>query len=131
MDIREIALNILSKPPQPPQSIQLHLPSADEVANPTNEIFNMMLEFFNSVMVKLHGKNGKVDLNHVSEDDFLKVRQYFWSIGFEVFYKIYDNENNLLTNNRAYKKTTELFMKYITLQTETLRYEISFDYYKA
>mgnify|MGYP006089482039 CR=1 FL=1 len=129
-NIQEIACKIYSGSPRSPQSIQLELPESSPNNDLTQEIFNIVLEIFHYGMVKFHGIDGKVDLNQVTEDDFLKMRQYFWSFGFEIFYKISDN-SKLLLENKEYDKPTELFKKYITLSTNILKYEISFDYYQS
>ena len=124
-NIREISNNIFTKSCKSPQSIQLHLPDGNN-----DEIFSILLEIFQNGMMKFHGNEGKVDMDLITEDDFLNIRKYFWSFGFEIFYKIYDSNDNFLKKNKNYKTNTELFNKYLTLTTDTLKYEISFDYYK-
>jgi hypothetical protein len=91
MNIEEIAYNIFSGSPKSPKSVQLQLPA--NCKDVYQEIFNIMLELFHYGMVKFHGNEGKVDLNQVTEDDLFKMRQYFWSFGFEIFYKIHDDIN--------------------------------------
>ena len=129
MEISDISNNIFSESYKSPMSIQIRLPDKS-VKDVNQEIFNIMLEIFQNGMVKFHGKQDKVDLNEISEDNFLNIRRYFWSFGFEIFYKIFDTTGNLLLENKVYDKTTDLFNKYITLETELFKYEISFDYYQ-
>ena len=129
-NIQEIASNIFNKSSQTPQSIQLKLPDSSSCKDVNHEIFSILLEIFHHGMVKYHGKQGRVNMDLVTEDDFLNIRKYFWSFGFEIFYKIFDTTGNLLLENKVYDKTTDLFNKYITLETELFKYEISFDYYQ-
>ena len=129
MNIEDIACTIFSDSPKPPQSIQLNLPNKDSCKDINQEIFNMLLELFHYGMVKYYGNLGKVDLTLLNENDFLKIRKYFWSFGFEIFYKVYDLNNNLILSNKEYTSNTELFDKYLTLDTDISKYEISFDYY--
>lgn len=130
MNVQDIAYNIFNSSPKSPKSIQLQLPE-ESTNNVNNDIFNIMLEIFQFGMVKFFGNEGKVDLNNVTEEDFFKIRRYFWSFGFEIFYKIYDKTDKLLTSNKTYENPTGLYEKVLTLDTELLKYEISFDYYKG
>ena len=54
------------------------------------------------------------------------MRRYFWSIGFDLFYKVYDLDNNLVRNFDK-KETNNLKEIFMNLKTPYLRYELSFD----
>jgi hypothetical protein len=83
---QEIALNIFSKPPGAPKSVAF---TVDEDMD-MREVFEMLLMIFTEGMKILFGNNeGKVDLNARTEKDFLKVQEYFKSLGFICNYTVY------------------------------------------
>ncbi len=116
--------------PKEPKSIQIQF-SEDEIKRDQDihsKIFNMLLEVFHDGMKKFYSKDNVVNLDELSDENFLKIRQYFWSIGFEVFYKLTIN-NQLIHINDSKDKKSDLKDYYVNLTKEDKVYQIYFDYY--
>jgi hypothetical protein len=88
----------------------------------------MLLEIFYDGMKKFHLKNGTVNLEEVSNDEFNKIKEYFWSTGFDVFYKLIKDDEVVFKNDYKEKKS-ELKDYYLNLKTNNFTYQIYFDYY--
>ncbi len=67
---------------------------------------------------------GRVDLSKLSEDNFFKVKQYFHSFGYNVFYDILPLDS---TETITPKKNLKDY--YLRLRTDDRIYVISFDFY--
>jgi len=82
----KIARSIFNKPPGKPSSISLAIEEDMDI----KEIFEMLLMIFTEGMKILYGnEEEKVDLNALREQDFIKVQDYFKSMGFVCNYKVY------------------------------------------
>ncbi len=86
MDIADICELIYSSTPKQPHSIELDFSELDLTIE---EIFQQLLMIFTDGMKRFFGdENGKVDLEHISADDFKLMNEYFHSIGFSISYSI-------------------------------------------
>ena len=129
--MNSISEKIFEGEPKKVKSIQIEF-SNDELENKENDfnkkIFDMLLEIFYDGMKKFHLKNGKVNLEEVSNDEFNKIKEYFWSTGFDVFYKLI-KDNEVVFKNDYKEKKSELKDYYLKLKTDNFIYQIYFDYY--
>jgi hypothetical protein len=76
------------------------------------EMHEALLMFFTNGMNKLFGNsNGNVNLLEIKEEEFLKINQYFHSLGININYKLYDifeYDNMILTHfNKTEKNNLE------------------------
>ena len=129
--MNSISEKIFEGEPKKVKSIQIEF-SKDELENKkidfNKKIFDMLLEIFYDGMKKFHSKNGKVNLEEVSNDEFNKIKEYFWSTGFDVFYKLIKDDEVVFKNDYKEKKS-ELKDYYLNLKTNNFTYQIYFDYY--
>lgn len=129
--MNSISEKIFEGEPKKVKSIQIEF-SKDELENKdfdfNKKIFDMLLEIFYDGMKKFHLKNGKVNLEEVSNDEFNKIKEYFWSTGFDVFYKLI-KDNEVVFKNDYKDKKSELKDYYLNLKTNNFIYQIYFDYY--
>ena len=129
--MNSISEKIFEGEPKKVKSIQIEF-SKDELENKdvdfNKKIFDMLLEIFYDGMKKSHLKNGKVNLEEVSNDEFNKIKEYFWSTGFDVFYKLIKDDEVVFKNDYKEKKS-ELKDYYLNLKTNNFTYQIYFDYY--
>jgi hypothetical protein len=99
-DIVQIANILFLKKPQPARSVQLGFEGLD-----LKQIHEELLIFFTLGMKSLFSDSmGRVNLANLSDDHFSLVNQYFNSIGFNVYYKVYtesqyDEMIKFATNN--------------------------------
>ena len=129
--MNSISEKIFEGGPKKVKSIQIEF-SKDELENKeidfNKKIFDMLLEIFYDGMKKFHSKNGKVNLEEVSNDEFNKIKEYFWSTGFDIFYKLIKDDEVVFKNDYKDKKS-ELKDYYLNLKTNNFTYQIYFDYY--
>jgi hypothetical protein len=129
--MNSISEKIFEGEPKKVKSIQIEF-SNDELENKETDfnkkIFDMLLEIFYDGMKKFHLRNGKVNLEEVSNDEFNKIKEYFWSAGFDVFYKLIKDDEVVFKNDYKEKKS-ELKDYYLNLKTDNFTYQIYFDYY--
>ena len=129
----KIAKNIFTKEVKPPGSVAF---SVDEDMD-IKEIFEMLLMIFTEGMKILYGEeDGRVNLNARTEKDFMKVQDYFKSMGFICNYKVYlpsqtssiNFESRKYTNITITDKTTLKELR-LPLRCGPRIFEISFDFY--
>ena len=125
--MNDVSKKIYDGEPKSPQSIQIEYSDAGD----DDKLFMMLLEIFYDGMRKFHGVDNKVCLEQVKDEELFKMRQFFWSFGFDIFYKVYDLDKNLIKNydKNTNKGKSSLKDVYMNLKTQYLIYEISFDYY--
>ena len=113
-----------------PKSIQIEFSKEENerISDINEKIFRMLLEIFYDGMKKFYSIDNIVNLDELNDDNFLKIRQYFWSIGFEVFYTL-KIDNNLIHKNDSKDKKSDLKDYFINLKKENRVYQIYFDYY--
>ena len=97
-----------------PQSIQIENLNADT----DDKIFEMLIEIFYDGIRKLYGKNEKVNLEEIKYEEMYTIRKYFWSINFDLFYKVTDLNNNIIKNYDK-KKGTGLYNLYFYMEEYT------------
>lgn len=129
----KIAKNIFTKEVKPPGSVAF---SVDEDMD-LKEIFEMLLMIFTEGMKILYAEeDGRVNLNARTEKDFIKVQDYFKSMGFLCNYKVYlpsqtssiNFESRKYTNMTITDKTTLKELR-LPLRCGPRIFEISFDFY--
>tara|TARA_B100001248_G_C27283760_1_gene409019 strand:+ start:110 stop:496 length:387 start_codon:yes stop_codon:yes gene_type:complete len=128
--MNSISQKIYEGNPKEPKSIQIEF-SEDEIKREgdiNSKIFQMLLEIFYDGMKKFYSKDGIVNLDELNDNNFLKIREYFWSIGFEVFYQL-SIDNKLIHKNDSKDKRSDLKDYYINLTKDKKIYQIYFDYY--
>ena len=128
--MNSISQKIYEGNPKEPKSIQIEF-SEDEIKREgdiNSKIFQMLLEIFYDGMKKFYSKDGIVNLDELNDNSFLKIREYFWSIGFEVFYQL-SIDNKLIHKNDSKDKRSDLKDYYINLTKNEKIYQIYFDYY--
>ncbi len=126
-----IAKNIFTKEVKPPGTVAF---TVDEDMS-IKEIFEMLLMIFTEGMKILYGVDGKVDLNSLREQDFLKVQNYFKSFGFSCNYNVYlpseaskiDFESRKYSNITITSKTKLKDLR-LPLKCGPRIFEISFDF---
>ena len=119
-DFDDIINNIFSNSPKSSKSIQLIF---DDIKDEKN-LFNKLVEILVKGMKILFSKNNeKIKLEELTEDDFIKLKLYFMSFGFDI---IYDINNQPIIES---KNNSELCLYYFSLKiTEDLIYYICFNY---
>lgn len=128
--MNSISQQIYEGEPKEPKSIQIEF-SKEEIERDeelNSKIFQMLLEIFHDGMKKFYSNNNIVNLDELNDDNFLRIKQYFWSIGFNVFYKLTIN-NELIHQNDSKEKQSDLKDYYVNLTKENRVYQIYFDYY--
>ena len=114
--------------PKEPKSIQIQFSGQenkrDEDIN--SKIFKMLLEIFHDGMKKFYSKEDVVNLDELNDDNFQKIREYFWSVGFEVFYQL-SIDNKVIHINDSKDRKSELKDYYINLTKNNKVYQIYFD----
>jgi hypothetical protein len=128
--MNSISKKIYEEDPKEPKSIQIQF-SEDEIKRNediNSKIFRMLLEIFHDGMKKFYSKDNMVNLDELNDDNFLKIRKYFWSIGFEVFYQLTINKE-LVHKNDSKDKKSDLKDYYVNLTKNESVYQIYFDYY--
>ncbi len=126
-----IARKIFTKEVKPPGTVAF---TVDESMS-MKEIFEMLLMIFTEGMKILYGVDGKVDLNSLREQDFIKVQNYFKSFGFSCNYNVYlpseaskiDFESRKYSNIMITNKTQLKDLR-LPLKCGPRIFEISFDF---
>ena len=128
--MNQISEKIFEGEPKKPNSIQIQLSEIevkrDEDLN--EKIFKMLLEIFYDGMRKYYMKDNQVNLDELSDEQFYKIKQYFWSIGFNVFYILKVN-GEIIRNTDDKPKKSDLKDYFLDLKKKTHVYSIFFDYY--
>lgn len=131
--MNEISKKIFEGEPKKPKSIQIEFDINEININKDNyyeELFKMLLEIFYDGMRKFNLENdGKVDLIKLSDNDFMKIREYFWSIGYDVYYKVLLNDVEL-KNTILTTKNSDLKDFFLNLKVENYLFTIIFDILK-
>jgi len=119
---------LYSKPAAAPCSIQLDFSESNDKPT-TEELFQELSILFADGLKRFCGlnENGKVDLDAMREKDFMKVREYFLSIGFNVIYNI-ENLGTFIYRN---PKPVVLKDFKLSITTAKYMYVIQFDNYIA
>ncbi len=127
MDIVDISFRIFNSLPQDPCTIQLDFSDPGiNVDYPL--VFEQLIILFTQGMKILYGDSqGKVDLTQLEEKHFSKMKEYFKSFGFDVFYKIKNlNEENIAETTDKKESLSDYFLN---LKTVQCIYMIYFDFY--
>jgi hypothetical protein len=128
--MNNISDKIYEGEPKEPKSIQIELSELEiKRGEELNEkIFKMLLEIFYDGMKLFHMKDNQVNLDELSDTEFYKIKQYFWSVGFEIFY-IVKLDGEIIRNTDDKERKSDLKDYYLDLKTKTYTYTIFFDYY--
>jgi hypothetical protein len=114
--------------PKEPKSIQIQF-SEEKIERGediNSKIFTMLLEIFHDGMKKFYSQDNIVNLDELNDDNFQKIREYFWSVGFEVFYQL-SIDNKVIHINDSKDRKSELKDYYINLTKNNKVYQIYFD----
>ena len=87
----------------------------------------MLLEIFYDGMRKFNLQGDTVNLIELTDSDFMKIREYFWSIGFDVYYSVTLDEVEL-KNTITSTKNSDLKDYFLNLKVENYLFTIIFDY---
>jgi len=128
--MNSISQKIYESEPKEPKSIQIEFSENDikRDVDINKQIFDMLLEIFHDGMKKYYSNNDIVNLDELTDSNFEKIREYFWSVGFDVFYTL-KIDNKLVHKNDSKSKKSDLKDYYINLKKENRIYQIYFDYY--
>lgn len=135
MDIEELFETLLSKPAEPPKSIDLSFVNEIEL----KDLFEFLLQFFTEISKTFFSnENNTVDLEQLSELDLKRINNYIQSIGFTSIIDVFptsvlDIFDIARLQNGKYNKIdivhdTKLKDLYFTLKCNDKIYKISFDY---
>jgi hypothetical protein len=135
IDLNDMITNIFSDCPKDPKSIHLSFDITDEY-----ELFKILVNILTNGMKILYGDdNNKVDINKITAENFNNIKKYFNSFGFIIKYKYeiplekitiddtIPSDSHVYTDNSG-SNNTKLHLYYFTLKTDTIKYEITFDY---
>ena len=128
--MNSISKKIYESYPKEPRSIQIEF-SEEEIKRDEDihsKIFNMLLEIFHDGMKKFYSKDNIVNLDELNDDNFQRIREYFWSIGFEIFYQL-SIDNKVVHINDSKDKKSDLKDFYVNLTKNERVYQIYFDNY--
>ena len=97
-------------------SLELPLPEGSEKCkNIGLHIFEQLLMIFVDGLKYFYGKDNKVDINKLAEEDFEKVNEYFISMNYSVTLKVFETMNdyqfkfpNYFKNQEHIKPQTQL-----------------------
>ena len=97
-------------------SLELPLPEGSEKCkNIGLHVFEQLLMIFVDGLKYFYGKDGKVDINKLSKEDFEKVNEYFISMNYSVDLKVFETMNeyqfkfpNYFKNQEHIKPETKL-----------------------
>jgi hypothetical protein len=135
MDIEELFEAILSKPAEPPKSIDLSFVNEIEL----KDLFEFLIQFFTEISKTFFSnENNTVELEQLSELDLKRINAYIQSIGFTSVIDIFpvsalDIFDIARLQNGKYNKininlNTNLNDLYFTIKCKETIYKISFDY---
>ena len=114
-DHSEFIHYLFSNSPKERGEVKLELP----MNNPTKNIglheFEQLLMIFVDGLKYFYGKDGKVDINKLTEEDSIKVNEYFRSMNYSVDLKVFETMNeyqfkfpNYFKNQEHIKPETKL-----------------------
>ena len=128
--MNSISKKIYESYPKEPRSIQIEF-SEEEIKRDEDihsKIFTMLLEIFHDGMKKFYSKDNIVNLDELNDNNFQRIREYFWSIGFDVFYQL-SIDNKVIHINDSKDRKSDLKDFYVNLTKNERVYQIYFDYY--
>ena len=89
-------------------SLELPLPEGSEKCkNIGLHLFEQLLMIFVDGLKYFYGKDNKVDINKLSEEDFEKVNEYFISMNYSVDLKVFETMNEYQFKFPNYFKNQE------------------------
>jgi hypothetical protein len=89
IDLDDLVIRLFNDEPKEAKSIYINF-ERDNI----KELFEDLISIFNTGCKILFGdSNGKVILENLDEDEFQYLNRYFNSIGFDIYYTIYDEYN--------------------------------------
>lgn len=137
MDIDELFNTLLSKPAEPPNSIDLSF--IDQID--LKKLFEFLLSFFTEISKTFYGDDNQiVHLEDLNDNDLKKMNAYIESIGYTTILTILDINKMDICNlgrlqNKKYNKIiitslTQLKELYFIIKSGQFVYKISFDFYQ-
>ncbi len=126
---------LFSDSPKPQGTITLELPLGDTNKNVGLHIFEQLLMIFVDGLKYFYGKDDKVDINQLKEEDIRKVNEYFISMDYSVKLEVFSTMNdyqfkfpNYFKNQEHIKRETQLEDFYYEIfNEENSAFRISFN----
>jgi hypothetical protein len=106
-DHNNFIIYLFSNEPKDKSSIKLELPLNDNNKNLYLHIFEQLLMIFVDGLKYLYGKNDKVNINELTDNDFNKMKLYFESINYSVNYEKFESINDYQFKFPNYFKNQE------------------------
>ena len=106
-DHNNFIIYLFSNEPKDKSSIKLELPLNDNNKNLYLHIFEQLLMIFVDGLKYLYGKNDKVNINKLTDNDFNKMKLYFESINYSVNYEKFESINDYQFKFPNYFKSQE------------------------
>ena len=134
-DHSEFIHYLYSSEPKSQGTIQLELPLTDENKNIGLHIFEQLLMIFVDGLKYFYGKEGKVNINELTEENIYKVQKYFLSMDYSAKIDIFPTVNeyqfkfpNYFKNQEHIQKDTQLKDFYYEIFNEHNKvFRISFE----
>tara|TARA_Y100000590_G_C15181325_1_gene811356 strand:+ start:206 stop:643 length:438 start_codon:yes stop_codon:yes gene_type:complete len=134
-DHSEFIHYLYSSEPKPQGTITLELPLTDENKNIGLHIFEQLLMIFVDGLKYFYGKEGKVNINELTEENIQNVQKYFISMDYSAKIDIFPTVNeyqfkfpNYFKNQENIKKDTQLKDFYYEIFNEHNKvFRISFE----
>lgn len=113
---------LYSNSPKNQGSIKLELPLLEKDKNIGLHIFEQLLMIFVDGLKYFYGKDNKVNINELTEDNIKKVNEYFISMNYKINLEVFKDINSYVFKYPNYFKD----QKHITKDTllEDFYYEI-------
>ena len=106
---------LFSESPKNKGDVTLELPLLEKNKNLGLHIFEQLLMIFVDGLKYFYGKDGKVDINKLNENDIVKVNEYFFSMNYNVILDVFKTMNdykfkfpNYFKNQEHIKNETKL-----------------------
>ena len=98
---------LFTNDPKPQGSIQLESPLLEPRKNEGLHVFEQLLMIFVDGLKYFYGKDGKVDINKLTEEDIIKVNEYFISMNYSVDLKVFPSVTDYVFKFPNYFKNQE------------------------
>jgi len=113
-DHNEFINYLYSNSPKNQGSIKLELPLLEKDKNIGLHVFEQLLMIFVDGLKYFYGKDNKVNINDLTEDNIKKVNEYFISMDYKVKLEVFKDINSYIFKFPNYFKD----QKHITKDTE-------------
>jgi hypothetical protein len=126
IDFDDLIEKIFSNSPNSENSLKIDLCENDDIEN----LFKTLTHIFTRGMQLIYGnRSGKVNLDHITTEQFFEMNQYFRSFGYELIYEKKSFNGDLIgTNIDGIRgdKNSKLSEHYLQIKSDKNIYKISF-----